>query len=256
MAGYAGVVMVLNGVIQCLLLLGANRLNHLPSQGISILLSGVFGGLYAGICLLPRFWYWARPFWHYTVLVLMGVVAFGISYGAWKRTAEFILLNMALEGIAAGLGGFGAWYNIAAVVMLGVLCAVGFLHRKAPKRYLPMEIYYAGKSMQMTALLDTGNQLTDPLTGQQVLVVSADVARGTIGLQQQQLRTPLETIQTSEIPGLRLIPYKTIGEKGSFLLALRMRVRLGSEEGRYLVAFAPEMIGRKDTYQALLGGAI
>ena len=110
--------------------------------------------------------------------------------------------------------------------------------------------------MQITAFQDTGNQLADPLTGQQVLVVSPHIAYEAIGLNRQQLRAPLETIRTAKIPGLRLVPYRTVGQGKSFLLALRMRVKLGEQEGKYLVAFAPEAFGKEEIYQALTGGRI
>jgi iron complex outermembrane receptor protein len=71
-------------------------------------------------------------------------------------------------------------------------------------------------------------------------------------LSADQLRKPLETIGL--LPGLRLIPYKTISGRG-FLLAMPMQnVKIGSYRGSSLVAFSPESIGNGN-YQALTGGS-
>ncbi|MBR2309440.1 MAG: sigma-E processing peptidase SpoIIGA [Oscillospiraceae bacterium] len=254
MAGYAMGVMSLATIVQWLLLTGTNRLSRMPSRRPLVLLSAVIGGVYTGMCLLPQWSFWSKTSCHFAVLVLLGVVSFGISVSAWQRTAVYILLNMALEGIAAGFGGVDYWRYTPAVGMLWVLCTVGFLNKPSAGRYIPMELSYAGKSMTVTALEDTGNFLTDPLTGQQVLVVNANVAASIAGLTKKQLQSPLDTLKSVQIPGLRLIPYKTVGQSGNFLLALRMQVKVNKQVEHYLVAFAPEMFGKEEIYQALAGG--
>ena len=54
------------------------------------------------------------------------------------------------------------------------------------------------------------------------------------------------------LPGLRLIPYQTVGNTG-FLLALSLQsVKIGDKKGTALVAFSPRIFGKH--YQALTGG--
>ena len=56
---------------------------------------------------------------------------------------------------------------------------------------------------------------------------------------------------------MRLIPYRTVGQQGAMLLAMRLRdVKIGSWRGNALVAFAPECFGKGDGYQILVGGAL
>ena len=101
---------------------------------------------------------------------------------------------------------------------------------------------------------DTGNLLRDPITGRQVLVVGGDVALELTGLTQEQLRSPVESI--GALPGLRLIPYRNVGNSSGFLLALRLQnVKIGKWKGSTLVAFAPEGLSSEGAYQALTGGA-
>ena len=254
MVGYAGMVMVLNMVVQCLLLAGTNRLCRSPGHWLCMLLGGAAWGLYAGLCLLPRFLVITGSACRLLAFAIVGALAFGVSIEALRKVAVYILLNMAFEGIVTGFGTDSLWYCAVAICVLGILCAFGFHSGKGGGAYVPVELCYGGKQVRVTALRDTGNMLTDPVTGQQVLVVDPAVACRITGLTQQQLRTPLDAMVNAKLPGLRLIPYRTIEKRSAFLLALRMQVKLGNKSGAYLVAFAPEMFGREGSYQALAGG--
>ena len=87
----------------------------------------------------------------------------------------------------------------------------------------------------------------------QDFLLCADAAGELTGLTQAQLRNPIDSLGT--IPGLRLIPYHSIGNEGGFLLALKLQnVKIGSWKGSSLVAFAPEGLNSEGTYQALTGG--
>lgn len=256
MKGYAGIVMLLNLAVQYLLLLGTNRLLRQPTAWLAALLGSVAGGLYAGTCLLSRFRFLSGSFCHFLLLVGIGLVTFGFRREALRQIAVYILLNMALEGIIVGLGADSLWYCAIAVAILGVLYVLGFYEGKKGGNFIPVVIFYAGKQIQVTALQDTGNFLTDPLTGQSVLIVDPLVACAITGLTQQQLRQPLDTMVNAGIPGLRLIPYRTVGQGSAFLLGLRMQMDIGGKKGKGLVAFAPETFGQENTYQALTGGNV
>ena len=256
MVGYAGGTMFFHAAVQYLVLAGTGRIYHLKLQWLRLLLAATVGGLYAGACLLPRFSFFASGWCHLLLLMLVGILTFGISVGDWPKIATYILLNMAMEGIVVGADINKPWVFPLAAVILFILCGIGSYGPKAGARYIPMEIYHNGNQIQITALEDTGNMLTDPLTGQQVLIVDPFVAGRITGLTQHQLRNPLEVMTSAGLPGLRLIPYRTVGQECAFLLALKMQVKLGKTSGKYLVAFAPEKFGHDSTYQALTGGMI
>ena len=113
-----------------------------------------------------------------------------------------------------------------------------------------------GKNVcRLVALRDTGNTLTDPISGQSVLVVGSEIAWELLGITRQQLHSPLETMASGKIPGLRLIPYRSVGCSAGMLLAAAMdEVIVDGQPSGALVAFAPQTIGKTETYQALAGG--
>ena len=103
--------------------------------------------------------------------------------------------------------------------------------------------------------MDTGHSLRDPVTGSQVLIVGADVAQTLTGLSPQQLADPVRCM--GKLPGLRLIPYKTVGKSQGMLLAMQMpNGKIGNRTGNILVAFSPQVLDESGKFQALIGGNV
>ena len=109
----------------------------------------------------------------------------------------------------------------------------------------------------MIALADTGNSLKDPVSGSQVLVVNPQVAWNLFHLTQRELFNPIETIQEVKIPGLRLIPYRSVGCPNGMLLGISMdSVIINGQRIGSVIAFSPEDFGKDVCYQALAGGMV
>ncbi len=250
---YLDVVMVLNFVIDWFLLMAAGRLCGYPAGMGRSALGGLIGCLYGGACILPGFRFLGNFLWRVVFLLLMGAAAYGLGVSAFRRSLVFTFLSMALGGIALGVGRGGAAGLMASAALLFLLCALGFREKLGSVCYIPVELEWGDKRMKLTALQDTGNTLRDPVTGQQVLVVAPDVAHKITGLTAEQLQTPVETIGL--IPGLRLIPYHTVGQPEGMMLAMKLpNVKIGSWQGSRVVAFSPNGLSTDGTYQALTGG--
>lgn len=250
---YLDVVIMLNSVVDFLLLIGTDRLCGYTPRLWRTALSAAAGGLYAGACLLPGLSFLGNVLWRAVSLALMACIAFGFTKSTLRRGAVFILLSMALCGVAFGLSSKGFWAITASAGCVCGLCVIGFRGKLAAQKYVPVELTYCGRRVNLTALQDTGNTLRDPITGGQVLVVGADIAQQLTGLTVQQLKRPVENV--GSLPGLRLIPYKAVGQESGLLLALKLsQVRIGSWKGSSLVAFAPEGLSAEGAYQGLTGG--
>ncbi|MCD7755495.1 MAG: sigma-E processing peptidase SpoIIGA [Firmicutes bacterium] len=251
---YLDLSLLLNFLVDALLLLGANRLSgHPPAWGRCALAAGL-GSVYAAACLLPGFRFLGSVPWRVVCLALMAVAAYGWSLSALRRGTLFVFLSMALGGLAGGLGSGSFAAILASACGLAVMCVVGFPFAPGSRKYIPVRLTWQGRRMNLTALADTGNTLADPITGQSVLVAGPEAAQ-LAGLTREQLRAPIVTMQSRPIPGLRLIPYRAVGQPGGMLLALRFdEVLLNGRPCSPLVAFAPEEIGGGEAYQALAGG--
>lgn len=190
--------------------------------------------------------------WRTVCLVLMAGLAFGWNKSALKRGGVFILLSMAMGGVAVSFGRGDFFAVVLAAGLVWLLCRAAFGDRIGGREYVPMELSFGGKTAKVLALRDTGNTLRDPISGEPVLVIAGGTAQTLTGLTAQQIASPLETLTQQPIPGLRLIPYRAVGQGGSMLLALRLdKASPGGKRETVLAAFAPEGLGEGQMVQAL-----
>lgn len=247
---YLDVLILLNFLVDLLLLVGTNRLMGYPAGLKRAAAAAVLGGIYGGVCVIPGWTFLAGTLWRLVALALMAGVCFGFRRNALRRTVIFILLSMALGGIAVGLESGSIWTLLMAAGAVSLMCFFGF-RGKIGAQYVPVQIEKCG----FTALVDTGNTLTDPLTGQQILVVSPQIGKKILNVAEEELTDPVGMMKT--IPGTRLIPFHAVGQSGGVLPVKRFEnVKIGSWRGSCLVAFAPNELGQGKPYEALTGGAL
>lgn len=257
MTVYIDLVVLLNFGVDLLLLLGTNRLCGHPMRFGRSAAAAALGGVYGGVCVLPGFGFLGNGFWRIIFLAIMGTIAFGINGSALRRVILFVILSLALGGMAVGLQEKSLHSILLGAGGIFLLCHLGFCGKLAGQELVEVVLQYGGKTERLTALCDTGNTLKDPITGESVLVVGSDVAKKVAGLTEQELSSPISTMEEQKIHNLRLIPYRAVGQPNGMLLALRMdAVTIDKKNAGTLVAFAPQQIGRKEGYQALTGGVI
>lgn len=236
----------LNFLVDLCLLLGVNRLSGHPPGVRRAAAAAALGGGYAGACLVPGLSFLASGLWRAVSLGLMGWTAFGADRSGWTRSMLFVLLSMALGGLAVSLDTGGAGLPLCAGG-LGLLCRMGL--RSRGQEMVPITVTYKGRTIRALALRDTGNSLRDPITGETIAVLSPGLGEK-LGLPAKALRDPVSAM----VPGLRLIPARTVGG-GGLLAAVRCEaVTIGGKTAGTLVAFARENFGNGE-YQALTGGS-
>ena len=251
---YCILVGILSFVVNSLLLLGTNRLMNDLSRLRYIAIGAIIGAAHNVVCVATEFQVLGGTAWYLAVLFLSGTVAFGISVNAVGKSLLYMLLSMALSWLTAGSGG-GIWIGLAGAVFIFFLCMRLVEQKKESGSLTSVELNYQNNRVCIWALRDTGNKLIDPLSGNPVLVVGPKVAEKLLGLTKQQLEHPIESI--GHLPGLRLIPYRTVGQNNGLLLGVRLpEIRIGGWRGSLVVAFAPCGLGENQTYQGLIGGNI
>ncbi len=242
---YLDLWMLLNFAVDFLLILGTNALSGFPLCLPKSAVGAALGGLYGGLCLVPEFFFLAGTVWRVVFLGLMSVLAFGKDV---RRCILFVLISMALGGLALGMGR-GSGKLMLAALSLFLLCWLGF-RGKPGQRFTRLLLRYQGRQVALTALRDTGNTLRDPITGDAVLVVGQEIGEQ-LGLTKAQMSNPIESLEA--IPGLRLIPYRAVGCPAGMLLCARMEADEKERTSSILVAFAPQSMGHEG-YQGLIGG--
>lgn len=248
------IVVFIHFLVDLLLILGTNRICSRPLAVGRPAVAAALGAAYAAGCLLPGFSFLGWMPWRIVFLVLMGMVAFGWERSALRPGVLFVLLRMAMGGITLGVGKGGFWAVVMAALSVCLMCLLGYDGRPG-QQYLPITISHRGKQIHLTALVDTGNTLRDPVSGLPVLVADAAAGEKLLSLTQRQLQHPIETLAAGDHPGLRLIPYSAVGQTNGLLLGLRVEeLTIGGKREDMIVAFAPHQIGAGKAFQALAGG--
>lgn len=231
--------------VNWMLLTVVRRVTDGGFQPVRDLLAALLGALYMSACTVPTLVFLQSLFWRLVSMACVSLAAFGWDRATWGRGFLFCLLQFAVEGT-------GGENSFLWTVLICGGCWMVHTGQRRKNLYQPVKLCFGGKEICLTALRDTGHDLKDPITGQPVMVVDAQAACRLTGLSPQQLSTPVETM--GAIPGLRLIPYKTVGSTGGFLLALPVNV--DRQRGRTLVAFAPNVLDESGKFQALIGGTV
>lgn len=281
MTVYLDTAFAVNGSVNYLLLLSAAYLAGAPLRRGRFLLAAALGGLYAAASFAPALAFLRNAGMKAVLLAVMALTAFGARRQTVKLALLFAAISAALAGtamLAAQLlrldplllpGGVFYPLRARAILFLAALCC-GLCHLILSRvtahsgQLVPLTLRIGMRTVPLTALLDTGNTLKDPLTGESVLVVDGSIAAQLLpdaGLSTASLADPagLFASLSEQYPfcRFRLIPYRAVGTVSGLLLAVRCEVsgKSGKPELK-LVAFSPTPVSQTGEFDALIGGCL
>ena len=274
---YIDLLFLLNLTANYLLLLAAGRMCGRVLRRWLLALAAALGAGYACALFFPGLGWLAAPPCRVCAGVLMALTAYGGQKGLPRVTLCFFGASAALGGLvwaAELLGGHSlslergvlySYVDLRLLLVLLVLCYGvlsyltdrAFRHRAA--ELAAVTIRLGGAAVTLTALLDTGNTLTDPVDNSPVLVAEGACCKALLPLD-VPLDRPAEALALlgeAGIRGWRLLPYRAVGVDCGLLLAVRAdSVNIGTQNcGRILVALSPTPVSDGGAYQALIGGS-
>ena len=278
---YIDALFLLNLIVNYLLLLAAAKLAGEPLRRLRLAAGAALGGLYAAAICFPGMGFLTHPLWKLGAGVLMLLTGFGGSRRLLRVTLVFFGLSCAFGGgiFAIGLLGGrgltlrnGVLYSVMDLRILLLSAAVCYAvltlvfrrtARHGRREVLPAVLILEGRRVAVNALVDTGNTLTDPVTGRPVMVAEGSrlspLLPGERVLDEKALRDPVGTLERLSRGGrgrrFRLLPYQAVGVECGMLLALRLDdARVGAEDyGGILVALSPNPVSDGGGYSALIG---
>lgn len=278
---YVDTLFLLNALVDYLLLLCSARLAGEPLKRLRFALGAALGGGYAVAIFLPGLGFLERPLCRLAAAALMVVAAFGSSSRLGRQAAIFFALSCAFAGGVLAislLGGQGLSLNRGVVysgmdlkiVLLsaaGCYVVLSLLFQKVVKHthftgeLRDVRLELGERSVELTALTDTGNTLTDPVTGRGVMVAEGARLLPLFPLEQRPdeaaLQDPAGALERLTGAGghFRLLPYRSVGVDRGLLLAVRVdrAVVDGEDRGTMVVALSPNPVSDGGGYGALLG---
>lgn len=260
--------------------------------------SAAVGALYVVMMFLPQlsFMYTFFVKFALSLLMLWIVFGFGSLQNYIRNMGAFYMINFAAAGGIIGIhyllqntgeifngiwftasGGLsfelkiGFWFTF--VMCFAVLLWFKLVH--ASRRKLESRQEYMGEvtvdiggyRVSCTGLLDTGNQLADPLTRTPVMVMEAALWREKLPTtwlerlsdgEPDKLVLELDEDDFEWRDRLRLVPYRGVNRNSAFMLALKpdaVEVRIGEQTSRtvkVLIGLDGGQLSGDRSYQAII----
>lgn len=265
---YADSVFFLDLTIDYLLCLAAGRICGVYLKRLRYLAAAILGAIYSVAVLLPGFGFLAGVWGKLGCGLLMGLIAFGGERQWLKCTGMFFAVSSlfagALWGMSLASGAGRIAFSPRLLLFSFSVCYAGvelLFRRKARSeavRNVEVSLTFLGREARFTALPDTGNTLSDPVTGCRVMVISPHALSPIFASLTElfSLPDPVDVIDAAgsipELRGkLRLIPYSAVGGRGMLPAFRPERISVdGKAEKELLAAVSPTAVG--DGYEAIL----
>ncbi len=247
---YGDLLFLMNFLMDFTLLFGVSHFGNFKTGKLSLFLSSLLAAFYGVAAVYPQFSVLNSIFFKTLASFAIVKVAFWSCHGKkfFRAVAYFYLLSFLMAGTVMGMTWFfsdqgwtGQGMSFTAMALgFGLLVALvlsrlGVSYVKANLRRNEgsedIEIYLNGKSVRVNALLDTGNELSDPVTGYPVAVVEFEAVRSLLPL---DFADAFMRLGTRDIAGLltefmdkpiggrlRLIPFSSIGRRNGMLVGIR-----------------------------------
>ncbi len=272
---YIDVLFFVNFIINICLIASAGSVMKLNLKTMRITLSSAIGAVYSCLIFVGDFNALTSVGIRICFVTLIVLTAFGRCKirQLIKRCLVFFALTVLLgiltlavlyfSDIGIRLGGVvknGIFYfNIPMSLMLVscitayvVICLLKRIFKKTVSRsYVRITIHHLGKTVELKALIDTGNMLKDPFSGKKVLIAELGVLKPLFDFDTKAVFEDFENLPE----GFRLIPYSSIGNNCGLIAAFvpdSVQIEKAEETNIITAVFSGSLSVGGD-YNALIG---
>ncbi|MEG1240654.1 MAG: sigma-E processing peptidase SpoIIGA [Oscillospiraceae bacterium] len=270
---YLDALFLLNLIINYLLLLATAKVAGERLCRWRVGVGAALGALYASAIFLPGWGFLIHPAVKLAVAVGMVLIAFGGSRRLLRLNLVFFAISAAFgggiyalqllggQGLSVKNGVFTSVLDLRVILLsaAGCYCVITLIFSRAARHtareLVPCTLEISGKTAKLTALIDTGNTLTDPVRGGSVLVAEGARIAPLLG-EKLDLSDPVGTLSALHHPKrFCLLPYQAIGVSCGMLLCVWADSgKIGEKSCEHLlVGLSPTPVSDGGGYQALIG---
>ena len=216
---YADVLFLINFSMDYLSLYAASRLLALPTKAWRMLAGAILGGIY-GVLSVIFFWQGIGGAL-LTFLLSCGIV--WIAFGRCDSVRGFFRTVFSVWGIGALIGGFMTLFSGMfrgemtysngmdfPAAVFAVILFVRLAARRGGRGYAEVSFDYGENSYTGRALVDSGNLLTDPISGLPVVLIRATDARSFAGNEVDGKFAGVMPEGIGLSPGVRAVPMRGV----------------------------------------------
>jgi stage II sporulation protein GA (sporulation sigma-E factor processing peptidase) len=292
---YLDILFLINFIMDYVILWAASRFGQFKATSKRMIVASSVGALYSLGILLLEIDHLLAIAVHVMMSIIMVLIAYGMqpikkilqalgyfyliafmTGGAMLGTINLFSREIHTSPVISGM--FIFTDNITYTWLLAGL-ATAFILGKWGARFIKRSIFrtllripiilcFGSVRIPLKALIDTGNNLKDPLTGKPVVVVEYELLRPFLPQaarslfeknQEPDVQELIKTLATSTwAPRVRMIPFSTIGKQKGMLLGLRPDAVIVVNEGKpvwirdVVLGVYQKKLTTDQTYQALL----
>lgn len=295
---YIDLIFIVNLLIDGVLLALTAWMRRIKPRLWRVACSSVLGAMYVVMMFVPELSFLYTFLIKFSLSLMMIWIAFGYAslQDYIRNLGAFYIVNFAIAGGIIGVHYFlqnsgelfdGIWFTatgglsfelkvgfwfacIAFFVVVFAFKAVQTTKRKTESRealLASVTVWIDNVKVQCTGLLDTGNQLSDPLTRTPVMVMEASIWENDLppGWSQKLIEgEPDKLIMDADIADftwqdrLRLVPYRGVNRGAAFMLAIKpdmVRIELDDtayETAKVLIGFDGGRLSGDRAYRAII----
>ncbi len=256
---YIDVFFLENFMMDFIVLMAVKRSMHKQVSGGSVCLGALMGALFASVLLLIPLSYAGKLALSHT-LINSAMVIVGLRI---RKLREYInsiislyIFSFLIGGIISCIENVAGKYMKAGSLFFGIAVCSYFVFRKIldylealfklPLQYCQVILTLKDKSCMVEALIDSGNNLSDNITGEPIhIITSKTIKKLTNTNKVQKIRyVPYHTIQEEQgvLPVIRLDKMQILGEKAKTVLnpVIGISSKEEFEGGKFEMILNPE----------------
>lgn len=289
---YAEYVLVENIVINYIILHVTKMMTKTKSNKSRLFLSSLIGSLYILVAVFPLFEFMGRFIIKFLVSVLMIIVAFSPEkFNVFlKQISAFYLVSFAFAGTIMGVYyiinnntlltkiSFSDTSELIRYLTIGIGLAIILIYyifkyhrsRIHKESFLTdITICLNDRKANLTALIDTGNSLKEPISQKPVIIAEYNALREILPEKLRKMYVEERDLDLNTIAKvmeeigddikLRLIPFKSIGNENGILIGFKpdsISIYLENETKRLkegiIVAIYNSKLAQDEQYNGLL----
>ena len=288
---YIDVVLIENLIMNYIILLATGVILKNKIKHIRLIIASLIGAIYSILTYVITIKIYSNFFFKLLLSVMIIYVAFNPqnTKNMWKDLLVFYLTSFVFGGAAFALiyivkpqeilmknGLFLGTYPLKNVVLAGI---IGFIiitvtfkivKNKITKKdiYKDVIINMNEKQINIKAMIDTGNMLKDPITGNSVIVVEKNILYDILPKELLNnldkilggnLENINEEIKENYIKKLRFIPFSSLGKQNGMLVGIKPDfIKIKEEDGNtkiqnVIIGIYEKSLTKDGKYQALMG---
>lgn len=233
---YVDEMFFLNLLINYFILIATAKLCSLQLKRVQFCVAASFGSLYSVLLLIPNLGFLASPIMKLSLGAVMTLIAFGYTRRLLRVFTAFLAVSATFGGavfaaqMISGKNPGNSLYIEISFKILVLSFALSYfvltylfryIKNKKKREILNITVELGGKSVSFNALNDTGNELIDPISGQEIMIADIEALKellpnGSTEALKRGVTDFLIFLMDSGIK-FRLVPYSTINSKSAIL---------------------------------------